>query len=97
MIGKTKQTINNYFSGRTKIDVETLEDIAKVLGVPVKYFFDEKESQKNINLNGTQNVVNNNGNSNSSADFEACKKELEAIKRESALKDKIIEILEGKK
>jgi len=42
MIGKTKQTVNNYFTGRTKIDIDTLIVIAKVLNVPISSFFDKK-------------------------------------------------------
>ena len=40
-INVSKQTIINYFNGRTKIDVDTLERIAAFLNVSVNYFFTE--------------------------------------------------------
>ena len=40
-IGKSKQTVVNWFNGRGKIDIDTIEKIAQVLGVPVSYFFGE--------------------------------------------------------
>ena len=39
-IGKTLNTVNNYLTGKTKIDIETFIRIAEVLGVPVGYFFE---------------------------------------------------------
>ena len=55
-IGKTKQTINNYFTGRTKLDVETLVKIAEILEVPVSYFFGESGGNNTINSNGKYNI-----------------------------------------
>lgn len=41
-ISVSKQTIINYFNGRTKIDVDTLEKIAAFLNVSINYFFTEE-------------------------------------------------------
>lgn len=43
-IDKNVHTVSNYFTGKTKIDVETLIKIAKVLNVSVNYFFDNEQS-----------------------------------------------------
>jgi len=46
-IDKTKQTVYNYFNGKTAIDVETLQKISEVLEVPITYFFGvENETNK---------------------------------------------------
>lgn len=46
-IGKSKQTVLNYFNGRTKIDIETLEKISIELDIPIESFFiDNFESKK---------------------------------------------------
>ena len=58
MIGKTKQTINNYFTGRTKIDIDTLIVIAKVLNVEISYFFDEKSGNNNVGSFHNSTVIN---------------------------------------
>ncbi|MCF6184190.1 MAG: helix-turn-helix domain-containing protein [Bacteroidales bacterium] len=63
MIGKTKQTINNYFTGRTKIDIDTLIVIAKVLKVPISYFFEAEKESSNVG-NFTNSTVINSKNSN---------------------------------
>jgi len=102
MIGKTKQTINNYFTGRTKIDIETLEDIAKALNVPSSYFFDEsqEDSSKKIIQNGNHNntmVGNGNSNDNATKELETCKKELQNLKDRLRDKEEIIELLKSKK
>ncbi len=41
LIGKSKPTVVNWFKGASKIDIDTIEKIAQVLGVPVSYFFGE--------------------------------------------------------
>lgn len=43
-IGITKQTLINYFNSRSKVDVLTLEKIAKYLEVDVNYFFEGMDS-----------------------------------------------------
>jgi len=44
MIDVSRNTVVNYFNGRSSIDVYTLEKIIKVLGVDISYFFDDKIS-----------------------------------------------------
>jgi len=43
MIGKNVNTISNYFTGKTKIDVETLQKIADILEVNISYFFGNEQ------------------------------------------------------
>jgi len=45
-IGVTKTTVNNYLTGKTKIDIETFIKIAKTFNVPIGYFFEENELNK---------------------------------------------------
>ncbi len=61
-IGKTRNTVNNWFKGRSKIDVDTMLDVAEALGVhPCVFFKDMDESQ--ITAIGKGNaVLNGNGN-----------------------------------
>lgn len=47
-INVTLTTVSNYLTKKTKIDIDTFIKIAKVLGVPVGYFFDEKKGSKEI-------------------------------------------------
>ncbi|MBQ3724648.1 MAG: helix-turn-helix transcriptional regulator [Oscillospiraceae bacterium] len=47
MIGKSKATISKYENGIIAIDVETLHDIARALGVALKYFLDIEETPLN--------------------------------------------------
>ena len=42
-LGVTPQTVNNYLTGRTRLDIETLEKIADVLQVNPCYFFIETD------------------------------------------------------
>ena len=48
-IDVTSQTVINYFNGRSKIDVYTLEKIAKVLDVEVSYFFNGVQETNILN------------------------------------------------
>jgi transcriptional regulator with XRE-family HTH domain len=101
-IGKTKQTVNNYFTGRTKIDIDTLDEIAKALGVPVSSFFSEvvPEDGKKIIQAGNYNHIgigNGNSNSNASKELETCRKEVEILKARLKDKEEIIELLKGRK
>jgi len=52
-IDKSKPTVVNYFNEKSKIDIDTIEKIAKALNVPVSYFFEE-----------TTSAVSNSGNGN---------------------------------
>ncbi|MCF6184296.1 MAG: helix-turn-helix domain-containing protein, partial [Bacteroidales bacterium] len=45
-IGRTRNTVNNWFKGHTRLDVDTMLDIAEALGVhPCVFFKDIIESQ----------------------------------------------------
>jgi transcriptional regulator with XRE-family HTH domain len=48
IIGKTRNTVNNYFSGKTNLDVETLLKISEVLGVKPEVFFKTKNNEYSI-------------------------------------------------
>ncbi len=61
-IGKSKQTIVNYFNLRSKIDIYTLQNMAEVLEVPVSYFFESEK--KIIGDNNTVNIDSPISNSN---------------------------------
>jgi len=56
-IDKTKQTVYNYFNGKTAIDVETLQKISEVLEVPITYFFG---LQNETNTKGCEEVLKEN-------------------------------------
>lgn len=43
----SRPTVANYFNGRSKIDVYTIEKIAAFFGVSVSYFFEEPADQVN--------------------------------------------------
>lgn len=40
-IDVTTQTVINYFNGRSKIDIYTLEKVCNFLNVDISYFFDD--------------------------------------------------------
>jgi transcriptional regulator with XRE-family HTH domain len=85
-----------------KISANDLEALAEILGVPVSYFFDEKESLegKKIIQNGNQNQAlsnNHNSNTNATKELEDCKKEVEHLKERLKDKEEMIEILKGNK
>lgn len=46
-IGITRQTVANYFNGRSTIDVLTLGKIAELFNVDVNYFYNDKPNQAN--------------------------------------------------
>lgn len=107
IIGKNKHTISNYFNGKTKIDIDTLQDIAQALNVPVSYFFGEDAEVKKIIGHGNEvnvNSKNNNTVTNTVQDLELCKKENEQLKerlkdKDALLKEreKVIQLLENSK
>lgn len=61
LIKKTPTTINNYLTGKSKIDIETFIEIAEALNVPVSFFFEEttqgetKSIIQNGHFSGNQN------------------------------------------
>lgn len=104
MIGKTERTLLNYIGNRTKIDIDTLAEIAKALDVPVSYFFDDKaegasgQSVKAMNLGSHgnsihQNVSQNRGEDNSRDKIEFLKEIIEAKDQIIREKERMIEYL----
>jgi transcriptional regulator with XRE-family HTH domain len=90
----SRQTVNNWFKGRSNISIPHLKKIASYFGVPVSYFFDETPS-------GVSNVVNNGHNSNviagsniqitlakKESEIELLKAKLEACHREIESREK---------
>ena len=71
-----------------KMQAQDLEKIASILNVPISYFFDESGTAGIIN--GNENILGN----NNKVRIESKDKEIEGLKRELALKDKIIKMLE---
>jgi len=64
IIEKNENTVQNYLTGKTKIEVETLLKIAAVLEVPISYFFEESSMpglvvQKNLNNSIVGNNITN--------------------------------------
>lgn len=51
MIYKSKGTLSKYENGEITIDIVTLNDIARKLDIPLKYFIDFPKEEKNINKN----------------------------------------------
>lgn len=82
LIGRTEQTVRNYFSGRTKIDIDVIQNIANVLEVPVSYFFEENAdlSKKIIGDNNKVNIDSNNHNVNPQSSQETYKSEVSDLK-----------------
>ncbi len=86
MIEKTPQTISNYFSEKSVIDIETFIKIANVLEVPVAYFFSEEGFKTEArNLTGEADEIKKLRSENS-----------KLLKENSDLKSKIIKLLERK-
>ena len=94
-IDKSEQNLHRCIR-ENKISANDLEKIAKTLEVPITYFFDEvgTEDEKNINAGGNVNIGKNNSNNNTYADCGKYIQEIEYLKKEIKLKDKIIEMLE---
>jgi len=71
------RTFANYLSGHTKLDIDGLKKIAKLLNLPVGYFFDENYGNGiHINGNGITNGSNNKIN------VQSDKKEIEHLKQQ---------------
>jgi len=47
IVGKSANTVSNYFIGKTKIDIDTLLKIAEVLGVSASVFFEDEKKESN--------------------------------------------------
>jgi len=91
-INKNENTIANYISGKTNVEVDVLLKIAEVFGVPVSYFFEDV---------GTAGIVQTaNGNGNSQKVVTECntlRKENEDLRKQLLdCKDEIINLLKKK-
>jgi transcriptional regulator with XRE-family HTH domain len=79
LMGKTEQTIRNYLNGRTRIDIDILNEFSKALNVPITVFFKEdgsKNTQSGKNKNSTV-IQNNDGNINYTQEQKKQEKEAE--------------------
>jgi len=96
-IEKTTQTISNYLTGRTKMDIDVLIKIAIFFEVPINYFFDESEVKQA--LNGSNQIINN-GNKQTinfkNEKIEELKQKIESLERLLQAKDEIIDLLKNK-
>jgi transcriptional regulator with XRE-family HTH domain len=98
----TEQGLQRMFLNNS-MKIETMEKIAKVLQVPVSYFFedDNKEVSKKINA-GDNNVIsignkNNNNTNTETKDLAVCRKEVEGLKKEIELLKEMNEMLKERK
>ena len=105
-IGISKPTLLNIFNNRSKVDIDMIERIAKVLEVPIGYFF--SEDKFGIIQNGTINLNGKNHGSINISDAkheisilenenEKLKEIISGMKRELELKDQIIELMKESK
>ena len=98
LIGKNRNTVTNYLSGKTKIDVDTLIKIASVLGVPVSYFFGEGGSvvQANGGIAGINHGHIDIRISEQQREIERLRSELEACREVVRAKEEVIRLLKEK-
>ncbi len=95
-VGIARTTLYNYYNGSNKIEIDVLDKMSDYLGVHITYWFDDMEappigSHPNIDQTITNNLKHK---------VELQQQEIEGLKREMKMKDKIIELLEegkGKK
>ncbi len=71
--------------------LKDLEKIANLLDVPINTFIEDKE--KNLNIGDNNNLAIG---KNANITLDTCKAEIEYLKKELQLKDKIIQLLENK-
>jgi len=90
MIGKSKQTLINYFNERSKIDIQTLYDIAKALDVPVTYFFEDKPAASYL-TNTEQSIIAKEDQTTYAGKCKVYEMEVEGLKAIIAEKEKQIE------
>jgi DNA-binding Xre family transcriptional regulator len=102
LIGMSSVNLSKIINKKS-IDAKLLEKIANTLEVPVIYFFEDTEVGKKIISNSSHvSIGSANSNNNSYADkdlshkLELCNNSLEALKKELALKNEIIELLKNK-
>lgn len=92
-MGVTTVTITKWKS-KESIDAATLEEISKVLNVPISYWFDLKESASSI-VNGDKSAASVYGNATVSTTNEK-DKEIEHLKQLLEEKERTIQILMSK-
>lgn len=89
-IGVTTVTISKWKS-QSSIDAEKLEEISKLLNVPITYWFDESVSNNSIaNGDGSASSIYGNATANYCADKD---KEIEHLKELLKEKERTIKIL----
>jgi transcriptional regulator with XRE-family HTH domain len=103
LIKKTPQTVSNYFSERSVIDIETFLKIAAVLETPMSSFFESQEKQfgdsinsNNAKIKSPTSLINSNNTEITNYDSEKLLTRVESLEREMKLKDEIIELLKEK-
>jgi transcriptional regulator with XRE-family HTH domain len=88
---------------RGTLKVRDLEKIAKVLNVPVSYFFEDEDSVKKENIGGHNIIQNGNGTNNKlsislkDSEIDKLHVEIQGLKREVELLKEMNEMLKGRK
>ena len=98
LIGKTEQTVRNYFSGRTKIDIDVIQNIADVLEVPVSYFFEANtDLSKKIIGDHNRNVNSQSGQDINKAEVSELKERIKELQKNNVfywdLTESLIDII----
>ncbi|MDR3227563.1 MAG: helix-turn-helix transcriptional regulator, partial [Prevotellaceae bacterium] len=92
-IGRSRQTLDNYLNGITKIPLVTLEKIAKYFNLPITYFIDDSSAEKhNVIQKGKGNAASIYGNA-VAGELENKEKEIENLKQLLKEKERTIQIL----
>ena len=89
-ISVTRQSIYDYYNGKTNLSINTLQKIAHYFGVPVSYFFDEGAGTV---INGTGNIISNSSNVNITID----RQQHEIARLKELLKEKDAQLSEKDK
>ena len=87
LIKKNKHTVGNWLNEKTKLDVDSLIEIAEVLHVHPSVFFKDEEIHSQINGN-YNNIGNGHGNN---ITINTLEKEVENLKERIADKERIIQ------
>lgn len=86
---------------RNSIETKYLEEIAKVLDVPMSYFFEDSQNGITANANGSNQIINNGNGNKQTINFknekiEELKQKIDNLERLLQAKDEIIELLKNK-
>ena len=105
--GISKTALSQILLRQSNPKISIVEKIANALNVPVGYFFDDTPEPTPSGMVQVANGHNNKQNIELNTQYkkimqlehnaELLKMQMEALKKELALKDKIIKLLEGKK